>query len=679
MAKHRNKLNKKVPKVIDLSQNDEEKKSLDEFEVKDYDYKDLQGTDDPFEKDLDFLLQNKKSGIELREEPSVDVVDVKVNESPQIKRNGGGRKPRKMKVKVDDITKDIEDITFSSSEEEEENMSPTKTGKGKKKKNSAVAKKKVAQALKEEDSAEDLDISIASKFAEGNLESSEDSKKKISKKKSTAVLKDTTNEQSQTILKDGQSATKSLNKKKSRRQLNPKTNTTDLKEEALVTEDVVITPKSARRKRQNKATDHSPATNDISPTKSNRKKSIKGSKLQLPLPEQIEEDLATSDIQIKTDNKVGTYIDDGKPITSQSDQSVLVGKNNELITVEELKKKKVIDQEYSIYDSELNLSRNQRKQKLNEQLQQEQQSNSESISPESSPDTPIKQTALLDRLPYSTPRKPSLNGITNTPTRDIVNGTLNGSNNSFTNTPEKNENPFAINLRSTKKTISNGKYSENLPEIRPTKTIIGLTHKQILNLSLSDVKIKAITSSTLTVKFVANILKFTLKNSHEIFDDVDIRTKFMKLCTNVALYESIGFKKTCKEFDVEEYFGKYSEITLETTGTKLTPPAENIHQNQFDYSVLSFIGHVLLWAYSLQVKAGISPTLAEKYPDLELDRDIIRKHLGGDHLWDRLRRSDSTVNTKRWKHINKFRESFGFYEDQFMLILRFLNVDATIP
>lgn len=356
-------------------------------------------------------------------------------------------------------------------------------------------------------------------------------------------------------------------------------------------------------------------------------------------------------------------------LLTESDNTILVGENNELATVEELKKKKVIDQDFSIYDSEVNLSRNQR-----QRLKQTSPTGAEHITPtpgiindsvDSITETPISSCSTIAAktpISFTTPvKRPETTPIKN---HSVV-GTA---------TPE---NPFAINLRSTKTTISNGKFAENLPEIHPIKTIIGLNHKQVLNLSLSDVKIKAIISSSLTAKFVANILKFALKHSHSIFSDVEVRAKFIKLCINVALYESVGFKKTSKEFDVEELFGCYPEITLETTGTKLTPPTEKFHQNQFDYSVLSFIGHVLIWAYSLQLQAGL-PTFFEKY-DLDIDQKEIRKNIGGDHLWDRLNRSLGSLNTKRWKHISKFRDSFGFYEDQFMLILRFLNVDDTIP
>ena len=54
---------------------------------------------------------------------------------------------------------------------------------------------------------------------------------------------------------------------------------------------------------------------------------------------------------------------------------------------------------------------------------------------------------------------------------------------------------------------------------------------------------------------------------------VILKTKrFLTLCINIALYESLGYKKTTKLYpNVLELFGGYAEINLETTRTKLTP------------------------------------------------------------------------------------------------------------
>lgn len=246
--------------------------------------------------------------------------------------------------------------------------------------------------------------------------------------------------------------------------------------------------------------------------------------------------------------------------------------------------------------------------------------------------------------------------------------------------PNKNANPFEITLRPTKKQNSNGKFtSESLPQIQSIKTIIGLSHQQILNLELNDVKIKTIVSSSKVSKFAQNALNFVIKHTGDLFEDLEKKSVFFKLCVNVALYESIGFRKTIRSNpEIPEWFGGYDEINLETTRTKLTPSNKDIHQNNFDYSVLSYFGHILIWALYHQRMGKISPLFIEKY-SLELPQSSIRSSIGGYHLWDRLIRESKGMNSKRWKHIIKFRQSFAYEEDQFMLMLRFMKVAETIP
>lgn len=241
-------------------------------------------------------------------------------------------------------------------------------------------------------------------------------------------------------------------------------------------------------------------------------------------------------------------------------------------------------------------------------------------------------------------------------------------------------NPFdLIKLRLTKKSTTNSKYSEKLPELLPIKTIIGLSHKQILNLDKADVKLKTIFTSSKISKYALSGMTFTTNHTEELFEDEHKKRIFVILCINVALYESIGFKKTVKVYpNVLELFGGYSEINLETTKTKLTPSNKDIHQNNLDYSVLSYIGHILIWAAHQQRQNRVE-LLTKDYEDFPMTASLIRENVGGYHLWDRLIREPTGMNSKRWKHIIKFRQAFPYEEDQFMLILRYMKVDSNIP
>ncbi|RCK56716.1 hypothetical protein Cantr_05403 [Candida viswanathii] len=238
-------------------------------------------------------------------------------------------------------------------------------------------------------------------------------------------------------------------------------------------------------------------------------------------------------------------------------------------------------------------------------------------------------------------------------------------------------NPFSIKLRSVKST-TNKKYSENLPEVQPIKTIIGMSHQQILHSDLSDVKIKTLMTSSSISKYAANSVKFVTSHTNDLFADFDKKKIFLTLCINVALYESLGFKKTVKTYpNVLELFGDYDEINLETTRTKLTPSKKDIHQNNLDYSVLSYFGHILIWA-AHQQRLGKVPIFTDKF-DIVLTNKEVRSKLGGYHLWDKLFRELKGMNSKRWKHVIKFRNAFLYEEDQFMIILRFMQIDDNIP
>lgn len=244
---------------------------------------------------------------------------------------------------------------------------------------------------------------------------------------------------------------------------------------------------------------------------------------------------------------------------------------------------------------------------------------------------------------------------------------------------KETKNPFEVTLRPTKKQNVNGKFtSESLPAIPPIKTIIGLSHQHILNIDPSDVKVKTIVQSSKVLKFAQNALSFVMNNSNGLFVDVEKKQVFFKLCLSVALYELDGFRKTTKAFpQIPEWFGSYPEINLETTRTKLTPSNKDIHQNNFDYSVLSYLGHILVWAL-YQQHVGKAPLFISDY-DIELSQSTIRSSIGGFHLWDRLVRESKGMNSKRWKHIIKFRTSFAYEEDQFMLILKFMKVTDHVP
>ncbi|KAF6063296.1 hypothetical protein FOB64_006285 [Candida albicans] len=219
-------------------------------------------------------------------------------------------------------------------------------------------------------------------------------------------------------------------------------------------------------------------------------------------------------------------------------------------------------------------------------------------------------------------------------------------------TSKPEDNPFVIKLRSVKSTI-NKKYSENLPEVQPIKTIIGMSHQQILHSDLSDVKIKTLMTSSSVSKYAANAVKFVTTHKDDYL-------KTTKLYPNVL-----------------ELFGGYAEINLETTRTKLTPSKKDIHQNDLDYSVLSYFGHILIWA-AHQQRQGKVPIFADKF-GISLTSKEVRSKIGGYHLWDKLFRELQGMNSKRWKHVIKFRNAFQYEEDQFMIILRFMQIDENIP
>ena len=98
-----------------------------------------------------------------------------------------------------------------------------------------------------------------------------------------------------------------------------------------------------------------------------------------------------------------------------------------------------------------------------------------------------------------------------------------------------------------------------------------MSHQQILHSDLSDVKIKTLMTSSSVSKYAANAVKFVTTHKDDLFGNFENK-RFLTLCINIALYESLGYKKTTKLYpNVLELFGGYAEINLETTRTKLTP------------------------------------------------------------------------------------------------------------
>lgn len=233
---------------------------------------------------------------------------------------------------------------------------------------------------------------------------------------------------------------------------------------------------------------------------------------------------------------------------------------------------------------------------------------------------------------------------------------------------------FGVTLKPLK--LSSSK-SEHLPELSPIKTIIGVSHQQILTADLSDVKLKTIMNAPSISKYAANCMKFAKKYENEVFNNYNLKKQFLTLCINVALYESNGFKKSVKKYpDILHNFGHYDELNLANTHTTITASERESHRNTLDYSVFAYFGHILIWALHLQRKATIALFISEY--DISLSPNEIKMKIGGLHLWDRLFRELKGMNSKRWKHVLKFRNIFALEEDQFMVILRFMKI-TNIP
>ncbi|KAF3988631.1 hypothetical protein FT663_01978 [Candidozyma haemuli var. vulneris] len=210
-----------------------------------------------------------------------------------------------------------------------------------------------------------------------------------------------------------------------------------------------------------------------------------------------------------------------------------------------------------------------------------------------------------------------------------------------------------------------------LPEKEPVSTIIGLTPEHILKMRTNDVKFKTILTVPGMSKMCRNVLNFVIKESEGILEDASTRSMFVELCVSVAMREANGFHDTSRKYpELLQKLSQAKELTLEHTKTTYTESNRQAHKNDFDYSVFSYIGHLVIWASHLQWKAGKSG-IVEEYGYTK--NDVVAS-MGGWHLWDRIRRDPKTINMKRWKHIQKFRQNYAFEEHQFIVILRFMHL-----
>ncbi|CAN3375350.1 hypothetical protein DIRU0_E04632 [Diutina rugosa] len=271
---------------------------------------------------------------------------------------------------------------------------------------------------------------------------------------------------------------------------------------------------------------------------------------------------------------------------------------------------------------------------------------------------------------HNLPPTPSMSELTRKPSVAALIAGIEGNSKGASTS----EVPFEVRLRPLN--INNTKKSEKLPEIQPVKSIIGLSVVQILKLNANDVKMKTLMQSSTLSKYAQTGINFTSRHTDELFSDPQKQRIFFLLCINVALFEAVGFKRTLQQHsNLLDLFGGYSEINLETTRTRLTPSNKQVHQNNLDYSVLSYLGNILIWAANLQREAG-KDLLYGTY-GINVDTQTVRDNVGGWHLWDRLHRERKHMSSKRWKHVIKFRTAFPFEVDQFMLILRFMKVDIS--
>lgn len=217
-----------------------------------------------------------------------------------------------------------------------------------------------------------------------------------------------------------------------------------------------------------------------------------------------------------------------------------------------------------------------------------------------------------------------------------------------------------------------------LPEVEPVSTIIGLSQQQILTMRSTDVKFKTLISVPKMSKMCRNVLNFVMTETDGFFRKDAKKSQFLQMCVMVALKESKGFHEIRRKFPylLEDLSG-FRELNLDHTRTQHTESSKQAHMNNFDYSVMSYIGHVIIWLAYCQRKLK-KPQDVLRDCGLDVTNQDIVRSIGGYHLWDRIRRDERTMNNKRWKHVQKFRNNFNFEEHQFVVIVRFMNLDVDL-
>lgn len=212
---------------------------------------------------------------------------------------------------------------------------------------------------------------------------------------------------------------------------------------------------------------------------------------------------------------------------------------------------------------------------------------------------------------------------------------------------------------------------KSLPAIQPIKTIIGLEDEQLMIIDDSDVKLKIIAGTTSLSKYCKNAITFARNHKDSFFHEKSSRSLFMRICIEVALYESIGFQKLSKKYpEFCSMMACCEELKLEHTKTKFTKSSKKIHMNDLDYKVLAYFGHIFIWAIYKHMESGFIQDLFDVC-DLKIDPQDVKNVVGGYHLWDRLHREEKHMNSKRWKHIVNLRQLFPYEYDQFLLIMRY--------
>lgn len=643
-----------------------------EFKVKDYDYEYLQGSkSDVFETDLDYVLNGSLSQVRIvSEEVEIELTNDDLQSSTKD-TNPRGKKKKDNKVSIKAITKDLSDIVFSDSDDEADKLKefvkratlkPKKTSQDSFSKNTKdIDDNQITEKIAKTPSILSLKTSRKKEF-----ENNSKSKRKlpeVSKFENTQVGNDKSKSspEPESDSKDGKLLELSRNQK--RRQRKDKklallekaknelpSNTKDPIGESETKPDlessIVGTSKDTitiSEEEINKYYDELSDSN-VKPKKSKRKENKKE----------------------KSEKLAFTEADDIEKLGEDSNDSTGARNNHENQDT-----KNLIDVGKKAFENTAEDS------KTDELVtKSDNESNDTSTVTENTVNFPTPPNGIENKnvIPEKIKAKKSINHSEGPKHKSEGNLTNSDSESSVSSLRSKFENSDSSFNSTLRKTSASLKGQEKLPEIQPIKNIIGLSHLQIFKLNITDVKIKTLVKKSLLSKYANTGLSFALKHTDDLFEDSTKRVIFYELCIYIALYEALGFKKIIKKFDnIIELFGSYKEINLDTTRTKYTPSTKDVHQNNFDYSVLAYLGHILIWAADLQLRSKVE-TIYSTY-NLDVELKDVRGYIGGGHLWDRLVRDLKTVTSKRWKHIIKFRTAFPFEIDQFTLILRFMKVD----